>query len=103
MRLYRRERAEIVVEKYVHGAPDLIIEIRSKSTRRRDERLKLERYDRFGVGEYRMFDTDRKAVRVYRRAGDRLALAAEFSATASDILTSPLLPGLEIPLIELFA
>jgi Uma2 family endonuclease len=97
-----KEREGIVVERYVHGAPDLIIEILSKSTRRRDEHLKLERYDRFGVGEYWMLDTDRKAARVYRRAEDRLALAADLSAAAGDSLTTPLLAGLEIPLSEIF-
>lgn len=98
-----KERAGIVVEKYVHGAPDLVIEILSESTRRRDERLKLERYDRFGVQEYWMFDTGRKTARIFRREGGRLALAAELSAAAGDILTSPLLPGLEILLDGIFA
>jgi Uma2 family endonuclease len=97
-----KERAEIVVERYVHGAPDLVIEILSKSTRRRDERLKLERYDRFGVREYWMFDTERKTARIYRREGGRLVLAAEPAAAAGDTLTSSLLPGLEIPLNEIF-
>lgn len=98
-----KERAEIVVEKYVHGAPDLVIEILSTSTRSCDERLKLERYDRFEVREYWMFDTTRKSARIFRREGARLVLAAELSAAADDVLTTPLLPGLEIPLNGIFA
>ena len=94
------ERAGIITEKNVQGAPDLVVEILSKSTRRRDERLKLERYDRFGALEYWMFDPDRKGAKIYRREGGRLRLAAELSVR--DILTSPLLPGLEIPLGEIF-
>jgi Uma2 family endonuclease len=93
-------RIGIVTEPNVQGAPDLVIEILSKSTRRRDERLKLERYDRFGVLEYWMFDPDSKGTKVYRRDGGRLRLAAELSA--GDVLTTPLLPGLEIPLAEIF-
>jgi Uma2 family endonuclease len=98
-----KERGGIVVEKYVHGAPDLAIEILSPSTRRRDERLKLEQYDRFGVREYWMVDTDRKAARIYRREGGRLTLAADLSVAARDVLGTPLLPGLEIPLSKIFA
>jgi hypothetical protein len=49
-----------------------------------------------------MFNSARKTVRVYRRKNGRLALAAELSAAAGDILTTPLLPGLEIPLAEVF-
>ncbi len=94
------DRVGIITEKNVQGAPDLVIEILSKSTRRRDERLKLERYDRFGVLEYWMFDPDRKGARIYRRDGGRLLLVAELSI--GDVLTTPLLPGLEIPLAEIF-
>jgi Uma2 family endonuclease len=98
-----KERAEIVVERYVHGAPDLVVEILSKSTRHRDERLKLERYDRFGVQEYWMLDTGRKVARIYRQDRGRLVLAAELSVAAGDHLITPLLPDLEVPLDEIFA
>jgi Uma2 family endonuclease len=49
-----------------------------------------------------MFNTDRKSVRIFRRHGDRLQLAAEISAAAGDVLTSPLLPGLRLRLEEIF-
>jgi Uma2 family endonuclease len=95
-----KERAGIITEKNIQGAPDLVIEILSDSTRRRDEGIKLERYGRCGVPEYWMFDPKRKAAKVYRRERGRLRLVAEL--TAGDVLTSPLLPGLEIRLAELF-
>jgi Uma2 family endonuclease len=94
------ERAGIIAEKNVQGAPDLVIEILSKSTRRRDERLKPERYGRCGVLEYWIVDPNRKGTKVYRCEGGRLSLVAELSA--EDVLTTPLLPGLEIPLAEIF-
>ena len=94
------ERLKILTEKNVQGAPDLVVEILSRSTRRRDEGIKLERYDLFGVREYRLFDPDRKTARVFRRNGGRLALAADLAV--GDVLTTPLLPGLEIPLAEVF-
>jgi len=94
------ERLRILTDRNVQGAPDLVIEIISPSTRRRDEGIKLERYDRLGVMEYWMFYPDRKTTKVYRRDGNRLRLVAEL--TVEDILTTPLLPGLEIRLAEIF-
>jgi Uma2 family endonuclease len=94
------ERAGIVTEKNVQGAPDLVIEILSKSTRRRNEDLKLERYGLFGVLEYWIVDPKRRGVKVFRREDDRLRLAAELAI--GDVLTTSLLPGLEIALAEIF-
>src|SRR5436305_1778740 len=47
-----KARMEIVAEENVQGAPDLVVEILSERTRRRDERLKHDLYERFGVQEY---------------------------------------------------
>jgi Uma2 family endonuclease len=99
----RKERLEILTRKNIQGAPDLVIEVLSESTRRRDEGLKLTRYERLGVGEYWMFDPDPKTAKVFRREGGRLHLVAELSAKAGDVLTSPLFPGLTIPLAAILA
>jgi Uma2 family endonuclease len=95
-------RARIVTERNIQGAPDLIVEILSDSTRRLDETVKLDLYDRYGVSEYWTFDTDRKTSRVYRRTLQGLRLMGELSAEDGDVLATPLLPGLEIPLVEIF-
>jgi Uma2 family endonuclease len=95
-------RAGIVTKANVQGAPDLVIEILSDSTRRRDETLKRDRYERFGVLEYWIFDPQRRTARVFRRSGAGFLPAQELSAAAGDVLTTPLLPGLEIPLREIF-
>jgi Uma2 family endonuclease len=98
-----KERTGIITEKNIQGAPDLVVEIISPSTRRRDEGIKLQRYEAFGIEEYWMFYPERRTTRVYRREGGRLRLVAGLSAAAGDVLTTPLLPGLEIPLTEIFA
>ncbi len=97
-----KQRSGIATGKNIQGAPDLVIEIVSESTRHRDEGIKLELYERLGVDEHWMFYPERRIVKVYRRDGERLVLAAELSAGAGDALTTPLLPGLEIPLAEIF-
>jgi Uma2 family endonuclease len=96
------ERAGIITQRNIQGAPDLVIEILSDRTRRRDEGIKLECYDRCGVSEYWMFNPNRKTAKVYRRQGGKLRLAPNLSAAAGDVLTTPLLPGLATPLAEIF-
>lgn len=54
----RRERAEILSDRGVEGAPDLVIEVTSPATARRDRGIKLERYRRYGVPEYWIVDPD---------------------------------------------
>jgi Uma2 family endonuclease len=101
-----REREERqLTEDNLEGAPDLVIEVLSPSTRRVDEGAKLRLYERFGVPEYWVFDPDPEKVRVYRLENGKLKLVAELSrqqGTSVTILSTPLLPGLEIPLDELF-
>lgn len=96
------ERLTLLKEKHLDGAPDLAVEVLSDSTRRIDEGLKLERYGLWGVQEYWTVDPSRNAVRIYRRAGDRLRRNSDLTAAAGDRLTTPLLPGLAIRLDEIF-
>jgi Uma2 family endonuclease len=97
-----RQRAGIVTPKNVQGSPDLVVEIFSESTRKLDEKVKLDLYERFDVLEYWMFNPFRKDVRVFLRMGNSLRLVAELSAEAGDALTTPLLPGFELSLSEIF-
>jgi Uma2 family endonuclease len=90
--------AALLAGPYVTGAPDLVVEIASPSTRRRDETIKRHLYERSNVSEYWVIDPDIDVIRVYRRSGDRFERAVELSAEADDVLTTTLLPGLEIPL-----
>ena len=56
------ERSEIMVETHVDGAPDLVVEILSKSTGRRDRGIKKRTYEAFGVREYWIVDPVGKVV-----------------------------------------
>lgn len=49
----------------VFGAPDFIVEVLSKSTRKKDMQLKLSKYGNAGVREYWMIDPEKKCVVVY--------------------------------------
>ena len=95
-------QSEIMTDKNIQGAPALVVEIASPGTRRRDERLKRQLFDRGGVREYWIVDPDANVVRVFRRAtGGSLAPVADLGQES--VLATPLLPGLAIRLNELFA
>ena len=59
------ERLHIVGEDWIRGAPDLVIEIVSPSTARRDRTVKLDFYRRLGVAEYWVVDPDAEQVEVW--------------------------------------
>jgi Uma2 family endonuclease len=84
------------------GIPELVVEIPSPSTRERDEGIKRQLYERAGVTEYWFIDPEIDRVRVYRRDGDAFGRAIELSHEDGDMLTTPLLPGLEMPLVRIF-
>src|SRR5262245_55138620 len=96
-------RREVLTRQNVQGAPDLVVEIGSPCTRRRDEKLKHQLYERFNVTEYWVVDPDIDVVRVYRLEHGKYTRAQELSLDHGDVLTTPLLPGLELPLAEIFA
>lgn len=49
----------------IYGAPDFVLEVLSKSTKKRDITLKLMKYMEAGVREYWAIDTDRRILIVY--------------------------------------
>jgi Uma2 family endonuclease len=93
---------EILTVQNVRGTPDLAVEVASRGTRRRDETVKRQLYERSGVQEYWVVDPEIDVVRVYRREGDSFTRPVERSREAGDVLRTPLLPGLEIPLTRVF-
>ena len=88
-------RAQLITAQNLQGAPDLVIEILSPSTRPRDERLKRQLYERAGVDEYWLVDPDEDVVTIYRR--DTEGFGAAIGYGKGKIVTTPLLPGLELP------
>lgn len=100
--LSNERAAQVLTPLHAKGVPELVIEIVSKGTRKRDETVKRRLYERMGVSEYWVVDPEIDAVRVYRRDGDRFARPVELSRESNDILTTDFLPGLELPLPRVF-
>jgi Uma2 family endonuclease len=94
--------ARVLTPQNVRGTPDLVVEIGSPGTRKRDETIKRRLYERSGVTEYWFVDPEVDVVRIYRNEGGRFQPVVELSRESGDVLTTPLLPGFELVLTRLF-
>jgi len=81
----------------VHGAPDLAVEILSPSTAKRDQVIKRKLYQKYGVREFWIVDPDVQTVEVCA-----LGEGSSTLFTRGSRLVSPLLPGFQVPLDDLF-
>jgi Uma2 family endonuclease len=96
------DQIEIMTEKNIQGPPAIVVEIVSKSTRSRDERIKRELFERGGVREYWIVDPVRSRVTVHRREGKTLDAQTALTAAHHDVLTTPLITGFALSVSELF-
>ena len=67
------------LEDYYDGAPELVIEILSPSTRRKDFIIKTRYYSKAGVREYWIIDPDKKNVLVFFFEEDQLPMTYSFN------------------------
>lgn len=94
-----RDRLHIVGPQTVDAAPDLVVEILSPGTRRRDLTTKRDLYARFGVREYWPVDLDERSVEVLALVGDAYQ---PLPARKDGSLQSRVLPDLRITLEDVF-
>jgi len=93
-------RLNIITEDNIKGAPDLVVEVLSPSTASRDKVKKSKMYYTHGVKEYWIVDPSAKAVQVFTPGEKNWNLVESYDEDG--ILLSPLLPGLEIKLKDVF-
>ena len=94
-----RERAHIIGDRMIEGAPDIVVEILS-SDRNRDLVRKRQVYASAGIPEYWTFDYLNETATLLELRGSEYVERATLGP--SDTLTTPLLPGLAIPLADIF-
>jgi Uma2 family endonuclease len=95
-----KDRLSIIEEKYISAAPDLIVEILSPATAERDQTLKRKLYERSGVRELWIASPEARTIEVLSNAGSGFRREAIYGS--GDRLRSPLFPGLEIAIAEVF-
>ena len=86
--------------KYFRGAPDLVVEILSPSTTRRDRDAKFRLYERFGVREYWLVDPVAELIEVYRLVNGNFERAGFYGK--GETLTTPTLNGAAISMDAVF-
>jgi Uma2 family endonuclease len=94
--------SQCLTEKHVTGAPDLVIEIGSPGTKKRDDTIKRRLYERTGVSEYWVVDPIVEMIGVYRSQDGRFGRPLELRTEAGDVLTTPHFDGLDLPLRKIF-
>jgi Uma2 family endonuclease len=96
----RAEHMDRLRNTLVEGAPDLVIEVVSPSSRGTDRGDKYYEYERAGVPEYWLVDPEREQVEAYRLgAGGRYAL---LDLGEPEVLRSDVVPGMWIPVAWLW-
>src|SRR5262245_34162211 len=74
-----KKNRPIITPKHIRGAPDLIVEITSPTTEKRDLELKKNLYQSFSVPEYWVVLTDQDTVEKYILEAGIYRLAGRFS------------------------
>ena len=95
-----KDRLHVIGAKTIDAAPDLVVEILSPGTRRRDLTTKRDLYARFGVQEYWIVDPDTRTVTVLALTGDTYETVP---LTNDGMVQFRVLPGLALALTEIFA
>jgi len=89
-------------DKNFQGVPDLVVEVTSPSTRKRDRTVKLEAYRDAGVPEYWRADPRGRTVTVLALSEERQRYVELASHGPGDVIRSSILPGLAIPVDALY-
>lgn len=98
-----RPYAPVDDREYLAEPPLICVEIRSPSTWRHDIGRKKAVYEAEGVQELWLVDDVGEVVLVFRRSTpDHPTYDVTAELGRDDVLTSPLLPGFELPLARLF-
>jgi len=85
----------------VRGGPDLVVEIISPATARKDEGIKRDQYEQAGVAEYWVVYPVERVIHRYRLEVERYG-APEVVGLEDGSLTSSRFPELSVDLPELF-
>ena len=96
-----RDRLEVLTKANIQGAPNLVVEILSPSTAKLDAGRKRLLYAQYGVQEMWLILPEYDQIEVLR-----LTEAGAFTKPVvyeiGDVLTTPLMPGVELILADLF-
>jgi Uma2 family endonuclease len=94
------ERMQLVGDRAIEGAPDLVVEALSPSTRSRDLGIKKRRYEAAGVSAYWIVDPVQRTLEAFELKDGKYGEAEVYDVNS--IFRPALFPGLEIAINDLF-
>ncbi|MCE6991677.1 Uma2 family endonuclease [Dyadobacter sp. CY323] len=87
---------ENIIQDWIRGVPDLVIEIVSPESNEMDTVVKKEIYQRYGVSEFWLIFPEKALLEVYELRENKFHLCGVYHA--EDQVKSPVLPGLTFTL-----
>jgi len=84
------------------GAPDIVVEILSPGNNKKELNIKYDLYEEFGVKEYWVVYPNELSLVRYSLNKDGKFTTEEKAFTVGDIITTPILPGFELSLDDVF-
>jgi Uma2 family endonuclease len=98
-----QERSDIITEANIKGAPDLLVEVFSPSTKERDRTVKRKLYALYGVRELWLVNPMSQTVEVFDLESDPEGASPRFYARmVKEAVPSKVLNGLQVDLQEVF-
>lgn len=98
--MIHRSRLAIVAERGIEGAPDLVAEVLSPGSHRKDKKLKKAVYERFEVPEYWLIDGSSQMLEQYELTGGKYELRNTYEG--DEEIVSERLPCVSFRMSELF-
>ena len=89
-----------IIQKWIMGAPDFIVEIASVSTEHVDRTKKMETYGKYNVLEYWIINPNDEEVEVYHNHNKEMQ--HQQTATKDDTILSKAIEGLKLPVKKIF-
>lgn len=106
---------DIIQRDGIHGAPDLVVEVLSPGTEKKDKGYKKDLYEKHGVREYWLVDPDGRTVEVYLPKEGKFVLDEVYRVFPDYIVFAPgeretyrnevpvsLFDGFSVPLEDIF-
>ncbi len=98
--MIHRSRLHIVTARGIEGPPDLVVEVISPGSRKRDKVDKMKIYARYHVPEYWIADSDTRTLEQYQLVGELYELNNLFEG--DDRVTSDKLPCVSFVISDIF-
>jgi Uncharacterized protein conserved in cyanobacteria len=99
--MIHRSRLHIVTQRGIEGPPDMVTEILSPGSRRKDKVTKRRTYAKFGVREYWVVDTESLTLEQYRLDEDGNYVLHQLYE-GDDVVTSDFLPCVSFKISDIF-